>query len=146
MRLIFGRRLSLIATVGLGIAPASVAAEPSFTTLCPVGYAIGLSYQGEARWDEAVTPWKLFLGGTFVQAEILNLNEWAQILCYYGGDDPRGPRLQSTGSYHAQLVREGQSCWFVQAVGARVNQLQSDFGGTKFRCKGPRDSCVVMCE
>ena len=132
------------------MAPASVAnaAEPSFTTLCPVGFAIGLSYQAEARWDEAVTPWKLFLGGTFVQAEILNLNEWAQILCYYGGDDPRGPRLQSTGSYRLQLVREGQSCRFVQAVGARVNQLRSDFGGTttRFACKGPRDSCVAMCE
>jgi hypothetical protein len=146
MKYIHRGELNLVAIIGLNILLASVAhaGEPFFTTLCPLGFGIDLPYQADA----AAVPWKLFLGGTFAQAEILNLNQFALVWCDYGGNDPSGPKLQSTGSYRLQLVRNGQSCRFVQVVGARIGQVQSNMGGTstKFICKGTREVCIAMCD
>jgi len=142
--------LSLIALVGFGIIPTSTAdsGEPSFSTLCPMGFALGLPYEAEGRRHEPHAPWKLFLGGEFVQALIVNADEWAQILCFYGGDNPPESGSQSPGSYRLQLVREGQKCRFIAAVNARIEQLQSNLGGstTRFACNGARDACVAICD
>jgi hypothetical protein len=141
--------LAIIAFVGCGMIPASVACaeSPSSATLCPDGFYIEKAF-------EKVASWRLLLHGAFAQAEINNSDgngdeadgAWALISCRYGGDSVGVPGSHMAGSYSLSLYRAHLHCQFVAVAGARIEQVPSDLNGTKLRCKGARDACVAVCD